>query len=375
MLKAGGSSGLNLTAASHVLHFDRWWNPAVENQATDRAFRIGQKRNVMVHKFVCRGTVEERIDALGLKTRRVSRPACSKAAGVKVCSRKWPMTNCCASSLLTFAASRRRNLRMSWEWDYQPYVSAAEKKARALKAARTLEKKGRKLSPICCEGKGRKMARNFWGVAWCDNLESYTDYANRLPRGRNYVRNGSVVDLQITPGVITALISGSSLYTVTIRIKPVPAGAWRSLKADCSGQVGSLMDLLQGRLAGPVMEIITRRQTGLFPKPAEIELDCSCPDWAGMCKHVAATLYAVGVRLDDCPELLFALRGADHLELISAATESVTASGPATARGSDTLAGEDLAEVFGIERSRPSKPFRKNRGKVLCVLQKKERWH
>jgi non-specific serine/threonine protein kinase len=62
-LKAGGS-GLNLTAASHVVHFDRWWNPAVENQATDRAFRIGQKRNVLVHKFVCRGTVEERIDKM-----------------------------------------------------------------------------------------------------------------------------------------------------------------------------------------------------------------------------------------------------------------------------------------------------------------------
>ena len=62
-LKAGGT-GLNLTAASHVIHFDRWWNPAVENQATDRAFRIGQKRNVLVHKFVCRGTVEEKIDAL-----------------------------------------------------------------------------------------------------------------------------------------------------------------------------------------------------------------------------------------------------------------------------------------------------------------------
>jgi non-specific serine/threonine protein kinase len=62
-LKAGGS-GLNLTAASHVIHFDRWWNPAVENQATDRAFRIGQRRNVLVHKFICRGTIEERIDAL-----------------------------------------------------------------------------------------------------------------------------------------------------------------------------------------------------------------------------------------------------------------------------------------------------------------------
>ena len=70
-LKAGGS-GLNLTAASHVVHFDRWWNPAVENQATDRAFRIGQKRNVLVHKFVCRGTVEERIDAMIHDKQRVA---------------------------------------------------------------------------------------------------------------------------------------------------------------------------------------------------------------------------------------------------------------------------------------------------------------
>jgi non-specific serine/threonine protein kinase len=62
-LRAGGF-GLNLTRANHVFHFDRWWNPAVENQATDRAFRIGQKRNVLVHKFVCRGTLEERIDEL-----------------------------------------------------------------------------------------------------------------------------------------------------------------------------------------------------------------------------------------------------------------------------------------------------------------------
>ncbi len=71
-LKAGGS-GLNLTAASHVVHFDRWWNPAVEDQATDRAFRIGQTRNVMVHKFVCRGTVEERIDELIASKRGLAR--------------------------------------------------------------------------------------------------------------------------------------------------------------------------------------------------------------------------------------------------------------------------------------------------------------
>jgi non-specific serine/threonine protein kinase len=71
-LKVGGA-GLNLTAASHVVHFDRWWNPAVENQATDRAFRIGQTRNVLVHKFVCRGTVEEKIDQLIESKRQLSK--------------------------------------------------------------------------------------------------------------------------------------------------------------------------------------------------------------------------------------------------------------------------------------------------------------
>ena len=78
-LKAGGT-GLNLTAASHVIHFDRWWNPAVENQATDRAFRIGQKKNVLVHKFVCRGTVEERIDELITAKRTLSDEVLSAGA-------------------------------------------------------------------------------------------------------------------------------------------------------------------------------------------------------------------------------------------------------------------------------------------------------
>ena len=256
---------------------------------------------------------------------------------------------------------------MSWGWGFTPYVSAAEKRRRAEKAARALEKKGQKLSPVCIDG--RKIARSFWGQAWCDNLESYSDYDNRLPRGRSYVRNGSVLDLRIAAGAVTALVSGSDLYRVKININPVKKEAWKSLKTECSGRVGSLMDLLQGRLSTPVMEVITRRESGLFPKPAEISLDCSCPDWADMCKHVAATLYAVGSRLDESPEMLFALRGADHMELITAATASVTANASSTPEVTDALSGEDLSKVFGIEiesletapRSKPPKPrTRKN---------------
>lgn len=236
---------------------------------------------------------------------------------------------------------------MSWGWNFRPHVSAAEKWRRSEKAARKLKTKGQKLSPVRIDG--RTIARSFWRKAWCDNLESYSDYENRLPRGRSYVRNGSVLDLQIAPGVITALVSGSDLCRIKINVKPVKKAAWIALKTECSGRVGSLMDLLQGKLSAPVMEIITRHETGLFPKPAEISLDCSCPDRADMCKHVAATLYAVGARLDQSPELLFALRGTDHLELITAAARSVTADATATADGPDALAGENLAEVFGIE--------------------------
>jgi uncharacterized Zn finger protein len=236
---------------------------------------------------------------------------------------------------------------MSWGWGFKPYVSVAEKRHLAKKAAKSLEKKGQKLNPVSVDG--RSIARSFWGEAWCENLESYSDYENRLPRGRSYVRNGSVVDLQIAPGVINALVSGSDLYRITITIKPVKQFEWKALKTECAGRVGSLMDLLQGKLSAHVMEIITRRETGLFPKPAEIMLDCSCPDWAGMCKHVAATLYGVGARLDESPELLFVLRGADHLELVTTATESVTTGVSTSPDGSATLTAQNLEEVFGIE--------------------------
>ena len=163
------------------------------------------------------------------------------------------------------------------------------------------------------------MTASFWGKAWCENLECYSDYANRLPRGRTYVRNGSVVDLQIERGKVKAIVSGSEIYRVAIDIKTLPAPAWSKIKKDCSRSVDSLIDLLQGRFDQGIMQRLTQRETGLFPQPKEIKMKCSCPDWAGMCKHVAATLYGVGARLDSAPVLLFTLRHVDHLELISQA--------------------------------------------------------
>jgi uncharacterized Zn finger protein len=231
---------------------------------------------------------------------------------------------------------------------FRPYVPVAKRRAQAAREVEKRRKKGQAIAPVTIEG--RTIARTFWGKAWCENLESYSDYENRLPRGRTYVRNGSVVDLQIKPGTITALVSGSSLYKITIHIAALPERQWRAIKTQCAGQIGSLVELLQGRLSHSVMDVVTAHGEGLFPRPSEIKLACSCPDWADMCKHVAAVLYGVGARLDRQPELLFVLRKVDHLELIEQAVPHATGK---TARGKKTLAQSELADVFGIELAEP----------------------
>jgi uncharacterized Zn finger protein len=235
---------------------------------------------------------------------------------------------------------------MRW-YGFRPYVSVARRRANAAREVSRLEKKGRKTNPV--KPMGRKIATTFWGTKWCENLESYSDYSNRLPRGRTYIRNGSVVDLQITPGQIDALVAGRELYEVKIKIKPVTAEAWKDVKCRCSGGIGSMVELLQGKLSSSVMQVVTSRDSGLFPGPKEIEMSCSCPDWAGMCKHVAAVLYGVGTRLDEQPEMLFNLRRVDHLELIAEAGNALGDTTSAAGAGETTIAAGDLADVFGIE--------------------------
>jgi uncharacterized Zn finger protein/DNA-binding transcriptional regulator YiaG len=224
------------------------------------------------------------------------------------------------------------------------YVPVAERRAKARLEMEKLRKKGKNIQPISLDG--RTIARSFWGKGWCDHLESFSDYANRLPRGRTYVRNGSVCHLDIRPGRIEAIVSGSELYNIVIRIKELKATTWASIKNTCSGHIGSLLELLQGKLSDQVMAIVTDRHHGLFPQPGEIALDCSCPDWADMCKHVAAVLYGVGSRLDSQPELLFLLRGVDAQELI--ATE-MALPGADVGVTDDILADEQLGAIFGID--------------------------
>lgn len=237
---------------------------------------------------------------------------------------------------------------MGW-WEYKKYVPVAQRLAKgAREAARRAKKSGRTLVPIKIEG--RNIATSFWGKSWCENLESYSDYSNRLPRGRTYARNGSIVDLQITGGHITALVCGSSLYEVKIEIKSLAPAVWNEVKSKSAGQIGSLVELIQGRLSKSVMEIVTRQDSGLFPKPSEIRMSCSCPDGAGMCKHLAATMYGVGARLDAKPELLFVMRQVDHLELIEGAGKAITAAKPRSQRR-PVIADDELASVFDIEMS------------------------
>ena len=225
---------------------------------------------------------------------------------------------------------------------WRPYVPVAVRRARALREMNKLRKKGKDIQPV--EIEGRTIARSVWGKRWCDHLESYSDYANRLPRGRTYVRNGSVCHLEVHPERIDAIVIGSELYTVSVRIKKLKSAVWKSIKAKCSGHIGSMLELLQGKLSRQVMGVVSDREHGLFPKPREIDFTCSCPDWASMCKHVASVLYGVGSRLDRHPESLFLLRGVDAEELIVAEIAL-----PGSEAGDDALADDALGGIFGID--------------------------
>ena len=237
--------------------------------------------------------------------------------------------------------------------NWKPYVPVAKRRAQAEKLVAKANKAGQAYSPVVVEG--RAIAHTFWGKAWCDNLEAYSDYENRLPRGRTYVRNGSVIDLKIEPGKVRARVMGSDLYTIEIGIAAVPDTQWKALAKECTGSIASLVELLQGRLSKAVMERICQPKTGLFPAPKDIQLSCSCPDWATMCKHVAAVLYGVGARLDKQPDLLFTLRQVDANDLVTQAAElSVeTKKAPPKAK---VLDDDALADVFGIEMAAADAP-------------------
>jgi uncharacterized Zn finger protein len=233
-----------------------------------------------------------------------------------------------------------------YSYGFAPYVSVRVRRAQAARELAKLQKKDRQTSPVVIDG--RKIARTFWGVAWCDNLERYSDFANRLPRGRSYVRHGSVIDLRIEPGRVTALVIGSSMYDVKVTVQSLPKAHWSAIRRDCSGAIDSVIELLQGRLSQSVMTRLCQEKTGMFPSPKDISFRCSCPDWASMCKHVAAVLYGIGARLDHRPELLFTLRMVDQQGLIANAGSGLSKP-PMGPGGAKVLVSDNLSEIFGIE--------------------------
>ena len=240
-------------------------------------------------------------------------------------------------------------------WEYPRYVSVAEKREKAEKKLKKLRKKNPHINPIAIEGSA--IARTWWGKAWNRNLESYADYSNRIGRGRSYVRHGAVLDLQIDSGKVESLVQGSRSkpYSITVQIKAMGKENWKEMKAASEGKLDSLQELLAGKFPKALGEVFTTQGKGLFPSPKEISFQCSCPDVASMCKHVAATLYGIGARLDQDPELFFTLRQVKMKDLVSEAVEGKTRdllkkAGKKSARVIDDA---DLADVFGIDMETP----------------------
>ena len=228
---------------------------------------------------------------------------------------------------------------------YGPYVSVAQKKAQAKNLARRLQEERPDLRLVCPQG--RTIAASFWGKAWCRHLKTYADHVNRIGRGRSYVLNSAVCHLEVSSGRLEALVAGSHghPYKVTVTVQPVGQSQWRAITEACAGRVGSMLDLLSGRFPKEIMARVSDPETGLFPKLGELKFACSCPDWAQMCKHVAAVLYALGHRLDEEPELLFTLRGVDPGELANLQALGQVASAGAPA----DISAEALSAMLGIE--------------------------
>ncbi|HYA86230.1 MAG TPA: hypothetical protein VEI57_04065 [Nitrospirota bacterium] len=242
-------------------------------------------------------------------------------------------------------------------WGFPRYVPKAEKQARSDKKLAQLKKK-RDMRPVIIQGSA--IARTWWGKAWNQNLERYADYTNRIGRGRSYVRHGAVLDLQMNAGEIKALVQGSRSkpYEIFIKIEQLGKKNWQQISSSCSGMLDSISELLAGDFPKELGELFFQRDSGLFPSPKEIAFECSCPDWASMCKHVAATLYGVGARLDEDATLFFTLRGVDMADLITR-TASVKAENlleKAAKKSSRIIDDTDLSALFGIELTNIDKP-------------------
>lgn len=244
---------------------------------------------------------------------------------------------------------------MAFYGDFPEYVPVAERRKKAEKAIEKLKKGTPDIAPIRIEG--RTIAKTWWGKSWCSNLERYADYANRIDRGRSYVRHGAVLDLRLAGGKVSALVQGSASkpYRVEVTIAPLTEQIWQEMVKSCTGQLASLQELAAGKLPKALAELFTLKGKGLFPSPKEIRFTCSCPDGAWMCKHVAAVLYGIGARLDEDSTLFFTMRNVKIGDLITSSIaeksrdmmEKAGSSGTGR-RSRRVIADADLSGKFGV---------------------------
>ncbi len=258
---------------------------------------------------------------------------------------------------------------------FPAYVRVADKRRKAERKLKQLMKKNPRIKPVVIEG--RALATTWWGKSWNRNLERYADYENRIGRGRSYVRHSAVLDLQVAPGKVNALVQGSvsKPYEVQVKIKKISPDNWKNIKKACEGKFDSLKKLLSGKFPKVFERLFTEKGKGLFPTPKEIEFSCSCPDWATMCKHVAATLYGIGARLDEYPGLFFKLRQVRIENLVSQAVTETSRDllEKAAIKTTRVLEDADLSDVFGIDLDTGDEPPVSTRTPRKAAIGKRKR--
>ena len=231
----------------------------------------------------------------------------------------------------------------------QPSVS--ELRRRAEVSVSSARRKGQIMEPAIPQTRSGPVCQSWWGQAWCQNLERYADYSTRLERGRRYIRSGTVLDLKIRKGRIEARVQGSrrAPYKVEIRISPLSEEKCQMILEKCGRRIRTMEDLIYGRFPEELKELFTQ-EDGLFPRPTEISFMCSCPDWALMCKHVAAAMYGVGLRLDENPFYFFELRGVEVDRFIDVALDNKVERmlDNASVMTSRIMETDDLMDLFGV---------------------------
>ncbi len=235
-------------------------------------------------------------------------------------------------------------------YDYGYYETKAEKRRRIGEKLERLRKTDPNIAPLTIEG--NTLAKSWWGKAWGKNLESYADYKSRLSRGKNYVKQGAILDLKIEEGKVNSKISGSGskIYDCEIHIERLSDERLKKILEHCQNKISTLDALLTGDFSEELLELFQDKSYGLFPSPDEISFRCDCPDVANICKHVAATLYAIGTKFDDDPMFFFELRQIESENLIQKSVEKKLENmlehvGKKTSR---TMDASKISDVFGL---------------------------